>query len=75
MPIRILIADDHAVVRQGFKMFLGLDEEFEITGEPTNSNCGPMSLATEGLVAALEKQFAALRAPRHLGRRPPLPRT
>src|SRR6186713_1065923 len=36
MPIRILIADDHAVVRQGLKMFLGLDEDFEIIGEATN---------------------------------------
>ncbi len=36
MPIRILIADDHAVVRQGLRMFLTLDEEFEIIGEATN---------------------------------------
>jgi DNA-binding NarL/FixJ family response regulator len=33
MPIRILIADDHAVVRQGLRMFLGLDPEFVIVGE------------------------------------------
>ncbi len=33
MPIRIVIADDHAVVRQGLKMFLGLDPELEIIGE------------------------------------------
>jgi two-component system, NarL family, response regulator LiaR len=33
MPIRILIVDDHAVVRQGLKMFLGLDPELEIIGE------------------------------------------
>src|ERR687896_243323 len=26
MGIRILIADDHAVVRQGLRMFLGLDD-------------------------------------------------
>jgi two-component system, NarL family, response regulator LiaR len=36
MPIRILIADDHAVVRQGLRMFLTLDDEFEIIGEATN---------------------------------------
>lgn len=36
MPIRILIADDHAVVRQGLRMFLTLDEDFEIIGEATN---------------------------------------
>jgi NarL family two-component system response regulator LiaR len=36
MPIRILIADDHAVVRQGLRMFLTLDDDFEIIGEATN---------------------------------------
>jgi len=33
MTIRILIADDHSVVRQGLKMFLSLDPELEIIGE------------------------------------------
>jgi NarL family two-component system response regulator LiaR len=33
MPIRILIADDHSVVRQGLRMFLGLDPELEVVGE------------------------------------------
>ena len=36
MPIRILIADDHSVVRQGLRMFLGLDPELEIIGEAAN---------------------------------------
>ena len=33
MTIRIVIADDHSVVRQGLRMFLALDPEFEIVGE------------------------------------------
>ena len=33
MPIRILIADDHHVVRQGLHMFLSADPELEIIGE------------------------------------------
>lgn len=33
MPIRILIADDHSVVRQGLRMFLGLDPDLEVIGE------------------------------------------
>jgi DNA-binding NarL/FixJ family response regulator len=33
MPIRILIADDHSVVRQGLRMFLSMDPELEIIGE------------------------------------------
>jgi len=33
MSIRILIVDDHHVVRQGLQMFLGADPELEIIGE------------------------------------------
>ena len=36
MPIRILIADDHSVVRQGLRMFLELDAEIEVVGEAKN---------------------------------------
>ena len=36
MAIRIIIADDHSVVRQGLKMFLGLDPDLEIIGEAEN---------------------------------------
>lgn len=36
MTVRILIADDHSVVRQGLRMFLGLDPELEVVGEATN---------------------------------------
>ena len=33
MPIRVLIADDHAVVRQGLRMYLALDAGVEVVGE------------------------------------------
>jgi NarL family two-component system response regulator LiaR len=33
MAIRVLLVDDHGVVRHGLRMFLGLDPEFEIVGE------------------------------------------
>lgn len=36
MTIRIVIADDHSVVRQGLKMFLSLDADLEIVGEAAN---------------------------------------
>ncbi len=36
MTIRIIVADDHSVVRQGLKMFLALDPELEIIGEASN---------------------------------------
>jgi NarL family two-component system response regulator LiaR len=33
MSIRVLIADDHGVVRQGLKMYLALDPDIEVVGE------------------------------------------
>ena len=36
MTIRILITDDHKVVRQGLKMFLALDPDLEVVGEAEN---------------------------------------
>ena len=38
MPIRIVIADDHAVVRQGLKMFLQDDDDFEVIAEAQNGS-------------------------------------
>ncbi len=36
MTVRLLIAEDHAVVRQGLMMFLKLDETVEVVGEARN---------------------------------------
>jgi DNA-binding NarL/FixJ family response regulator len=36
VTIRIVLADDHSVVRQGLKMFLSLDPDFEVIGEAEN---------------------------------------
>lgn len=36
MPIRVLLADDHSVVRQGLRMFLRRDPELEIVAEAKN---------------------------------------
>jgi len=33
MTIRILLVDDHSVVRQGLKMFLALDPDLDVVGE------------------------------------------
>jgi len=39
-PIRILIVDDHAVVRKGLAMVLRLESDFEIIGEAENGRVG-----------------------------------
>jgi YesN/AraC family two-component response regulator len=36
MPIRVLVADDHSVVRRGLRGFLELNDEFELVGEASN---------------------------------------
>jgi DNA-binding NarL/FixJ family response regulator len=36
MAIRILLVDDHGVVRQGLRMYLALDPELEVVGEAAN---------------------------------------
>ena len=36
MPIRIMLVDDHTVVRQGLRMFLALDPELQVVGEAEN---------------------------------------
>jgi DNA-binding NarL/FixJ family response regulator len=36
MPARILIADDHEVVRDGIKHMLGYEEDLEVVGEASN---------------------------------------
>jgi two-component system, NarL family, response regulator LiaR len=34
--VRILLVDDHAMVREGIKMYLGFDETLEVVGEASN---------------------------------------
>lgn len=34
--VRVLLVDDHAVVRQGLRLFLGLDDRIEVVGEAGN---------------------------------------
>lgn len=36
MPIKVLLVDDHHVVRQGLRMYLALDPELEVVGEASN---------------------------------------
>lgn len=45
--IRVLLADDHNLVRQGIRMLLGISKDFEIVGEATH---GEQALALMGKV-------------------------
>jgi two-component system, NarL family, response regulator LiaR len=47
-PIRLLLVDDHTVVRQGLKMVLSLEDDLEIVGEAAN---GREALALVGRLA------------------------
>lgn len=38
--VRVIIVDDHAVVRQGLRMFLALDSELDIVGEADGGAAG-----------------------------------
>ena len=46
MAIRVLIADDHQMVRRGIEMFLGLDPDLELVGEAT-TGAEAIRMATE----------------------------
>ncbi len=46
MPVRVLIVDDHAVVRQGLRIFLGMDSEIIIVGEATGG-AGAVKMARD----------------------------
>ena len=46
MATRILITDDHGVVRQGLRMFLSLEPDLEVVGEASNGS-EALSLARE----------------------------
>ena len=40
MSVRIMIADDQALVRAGFKMILDAEDDIEVVGEATTA-CRP----------------------------------
>ena len=39
-PIRVLIVDDHAILREGLKMVLGLEPDLQVVGEAGNGRDG-----------------------------------
>jgi NarL family two-component system response regulator LiaR len=55
VPIRILLADDHALVRQGIRELLGSQPEFEVVGEAaTGAEAVEVALQTRPDVVLLD---------------------
>jgi DNA-binding NarL/FixJ family response regulator len=46
VPIRVLIVDDHVILRQGIQVMLNEEEDFEIVGEAENEKAA-LSIAAE----------------------------
>ena len=42
-PIRVLLVDDHSVVREGLRLMLDLSGEFQVVGQARTARrrCGP----------------------------------
>lgn len=47
MTIRLLLADDHAVVRQGLRLFLGLDPDIEVLPQEARTGQEAVDLARQ----------------------------
>jgi DNA-binding NarL/FixJ family response regulator len=71
MSIRILVVDDHDLVRQGLRMFLGLDPDFEIVAEAADGaeallkarQCQPDAGQVQLSPKAAERLMQEVRAP------------
>ena len=46
MATRVLITDDHGVVRRGLRMFLSLDPDIQVVGEASNGREALLWFAT-----------------------------
>jgi N-methylhydantoinase A len=53
IPIRVILADDHAVVRHGFRMILDSQADMEVIGEVANDDAGEGAAVGAGFAACL----------------------
>ena len=59
MPIRVVLVDDHAIVRTGLRAVLGADSEIEVVGEAAGGNEAVALLAqTEADVVVMDLSMA-----------------
>lgn len=54
-PIKVLVVDDHAVVRQGMKAFLSLQADMEVVGEAGDAQAALDFLATAAVRGIMPK--------------------
>jgi DNA-binding NarL/FixJ family response regulator len=75
MAIRVVLADDHNVVRKGIREFLGEEPDLEVVGEARNGQeAVDLALALQPDVVVMDiamPSCPALRPPARFGRRPP----
>lgn len=63
MPIRVLIADDHPIVRSGIRNELGRQPDIEVVGEATNGDAAlSLSQALQPNVLLLDINMAGMKA-------------
>jgi two-component system, NarL family, response regulator NreC len=63
VPVRVIIADDHKVVRDGLKALLELDEHIEVIGEAENGDeAVSMAVQLEPDVILLDMNMPGLRS-------------
>lgn len=62
MKIRILVADDHAVVRMGLAALLNLQKDFEVVGQAKNGEIAVREAANraEAVGIALRKHLVKI---------------
>ena len=65
-PVRVLIVDDHAVVREGLRAFLDLQDDIEVAGEAEDGDDGGLVLEVRDDGVGFDPDAAEVRS-RRLG--------
>ena len=59
--IRVLVAEDHTIVREGIKQLIGLAKDMQVVGEAGNGEAHALRTPGTGARFAAQRGVAALR--------------